>query len=336
VVRAARRGLGPPGVAAPGAPPPPADAAPAGPGMRIYWIDVEGGAATLLVSPAGETFLVDAGWSGSRDRDRIVSVLEKEVGKKQVDYFVATHYHGDHIGGIGELASAVPIMNFIDHGNSVEGGDGEYRGAIGPMKRRSVRPGDKIMLGAVEITVVTAGGQVVSALPGALPNPMCTGAQTKSDQQDEDPQSVGVLARFGKFEFVDLGDLTWGVEHRLACPMNRLGQVEIFQSSQHGSTESNPPQLVHALAPQAIVVNCGASKGGSSGALQVFRGSPGIKDVWQVHHAAGAGAANSEDALIANPAGADNAHWIRATIEPSGAFQITNGRTGLSRSYQSR
>jgi len=323
---------------------PAADAAPqngpeasvAGPAMRIYWIDVEGGAATLIVAPTGETLLMDAGWSGGRDSGRISSVLEKEVGKKQLDYFVATHYHTDHVGGIGSLASAVPIMNFIDHGSSVEGGDGGYRGAIGPMKRMTVQPGQKIMLGAVEIIVATSGGQVVAPLPSAAANPLCAGAQTKNDAQDEDPQSVGILARYGTFEFVDLGDLTWGVEHRLACPMNRLGPVEIFQSSQHGSTESNPPQLVHALAPQAIVVNCGASKGGSAGAMQVFRASPGIKDVWQVHRANAAGNSNSEDALIANVDGPDMAHWIRASIQSTGAYQITNGRTGMSRGYQSR
>lgn len=319
-----------------GSPPVASDAPSAARGMRIYWIDVEGGAATLIVSPTNETLLVDAGWSGARDTGRIVNVLDREVGKMQLDYFVATHYHVDHVGGIGNLARAVPIMNFVDHGNSVEGGDGGYAGAIGPMRRMRVQPGQKIMLGAVEITVVTAAGAVVDPLPSAAPNPLCQGAQNKNDSPDEDPQSVGILARLGSFEFLDLGDLTWGVESRLACPMNRLGQVDLFQSSQHGSAESNPPQLVHALAPLAIVVNCGASKGGEAMAMQTFRSSPGMKDVWQVHRSNAAGNANSEDALIANPAGPDQAHWLRATIDATGAFQITNGRTGMSRTYQSR
>ena len=169
------------------------------------------------------------------------------------------------------------------------------------------------MLGEVEITIVTAARQVVEPLPSAAANPLCAGAQTKNDGNDEDPQSLGFLARFGSFEFVDLGDLTWGVEHRLACPMNRIGQVEIFQSSQHGSTESNPPQLVHALAPLAIVVNNGASKGGEPRRCRCSATSPGMKDVWQVHRANAAGANNTEDALIANTGGADQAHWIRAT-----------------------
>jgi competence protein ComEC len=304
--------------------------------LRIYWIDVEGGGATLLVAPTGESLLFDAGWSGARDTGRIVGVLDSEVGGKKLDTFVASHYHVDHVGGIGDLARAVTIANFVDHGASVEGGDTGYRAAIGNGKRTSMMAGQKLMLGAVEITVVTSAGRVIDAPAGAAANPLCQGAQEKSDQQDEDPQSLGFIARYGTFELVALGDLTWGVEHRLACPMNRLGQAEIFQGSQHGSIESNPPQLVHALAPQAIVVNNGASKGGAAMALQVFKAAPGMKHVWQVHRSMAAGTANTEDEFIANPGGADQAHWLRATVEADGKFTITNGRTMMSRSYQSR
>ena len=301
--------------------------------MRIFWIDVEGGQATLVSSPTGETLLADAGWAGARDSGRIAAVVEKELGKKQLDHLLVTHYHVDHVGGVGSVAQRLPVMQFIDHGSSVEGGDGGYRGAIGNSKRLSVKPGDKIMLGAVEIQILTSGGQVI-ANPAAAANPNCAGAQVKNDQQDEDPQSVGFIARYGKFEFVALGDLTWGVEHRLACPNNLVGEIELFQASQHGSAESNAPQLIRGLAPLVAVINNGASKGGSAMAFQSLRSSPGLKDIWQIHRASGAG--NTEDALIANPGGADQAHWIKATIEADGKFTVTNGRTMESRPYDSR
>jgi beta-lactamase superfamily II metal-dependent hydrolase len=304
--------------------------------LRIYWIDVEGGAATLLVAPTGESLLFDAGWAGARDTGRIVRVLDAEVGGKKLDTFVASHYHEDHVGGIGDLAGAVSIANFVDHGATVEGGDSGYLGAIGNGKRTSMMAGQKLMLGEVEITIVTSAGRIFDAPAGAAANPLCAGAQVKNDEQDEDPQSLGFIARYGKFELVALGDLTWGVEHRLACPQNRLGQAEIFQGSQHGSIESNPPQLVHALAPQAIVVNNGPSKGGAAMALQVFKASPGMKHVWQVHRAMAAGTANTEDEFIANPGGADQAHWLRAAVQADGQFTITNGRTMMFRTYQSR
>jgi hypothetical protein len=206
-------------------PPPAADGpAAAGKPMRIYWIDTEGGAATLVVSPSGETLLADAGWTGTRDSTRIVAVLEKEVGRKQLDYFVATHYHIDHVGGVPALAEAVPIATFIDHGASVEAGNDftRYQGAIGNGKRVTAQPGMKVALGGVEITIVVAAGKVVDPLATAAANPACPGPQ-KTDVPDEDPQSVGFLARYGAFDFVDLGDLTWAAESRLACPMNRLG-----------------------------------------------------------------------------------------------------------------
>jgi beta-lactamase superfamily II metal-dependent hydrolase len=301
--------------------------------MRIFWIDTEGGAATLIASPTGETLLADTGWS-ARDAGRITAVLEKEIGKTQLDHLLITHYHVDHVGGLASLVQRMPAMQFIDHGPSVEGGDGGYRGAIASGKRLSVKPGDRIMLGGVEIQILTSAGNVLAAPAGAAANPACAGATVKNDQQDEDPQSVGFLARFGKFEFVDLGDLTWGVEHRLACPSNLVGTIELFQASQHGSAESNPPQLIRAMAPIAAVVNNGANKGGAAMAFAALRTSPDLKDVWQMHRAPGAG--NSEDALIANPGTPDQAHWLKATIQADGSWTITNGRTGQSRAYQSR
>jgi beta-lactamase superfamily II metal-dependent hydrolase len=305
--------------------------------LRIYWIDVEGGAATLLIAPTGETLLFDAGWEGPRDAGRIAAVLEAEGGGKKLDHFAASHYHGDHIGGVGDLARLVTIGAFLDHGAGVEGNsDSVYRGAIGSGKRTSLRAGDRLMLGAVEIAAVTSAGQVVDAPAGAAANPLCPGAQVKNDVPDEDPQSLGFVARYGKFELVALGDLTWGVEHRLACPQNRIGQAEIFQADQHGSNESNAPQLVHALAPLAIVVNNGSGKGGSPMALETFKASPGMKDVWQLHRANAGGSANTEETYIANPAAPDQAHWLRAAVEADGRFTITNGRTMMSRSYQSR
>jgi competence protein ComEC len=304
-----------------------------GAAMRIFWIDTEGGAATLIASPTGETLLADTGWS-ARDAGRIMAVLEKEIGKIQIDNVLVTHYHVDHVGGLASLVQRMPAMQFIDHGASVEGGDGGYRGAIGNGKRLSVKPGDKVMLGAVEIQILTSAGKTIPAPAGAAANPACAGATVKNDQQDEDPQSVGFLARYGSFEFVDLGDLTWGVEHQLACPSNVVGTIELFQASQHGSAESNPPQLIRALSPIAAVVNNGSNKGGAAMAFQALRTSPDLKDVWQMHRAPGAG--NSEDALIANPGTPDEAHWLKATIESDGRWSMTNGRTGQSRAYQSR
>src|SRR5262245_371475 len=86
-----------------------------------YMVDVEGGEATLFVSPSGESLLVDTGWPGfdGRDADRIAAAA-RQAGVKQIDYLVATHFHADHIGGTAALAARLPIRHFIDHGTSVD------------------------------------------------------------------------------------------------------------------------------------------------------------------------------------------------------------------------
>ena len=308
---------------------------PAGKPMHIYWIDVEGGAATLVVAPSGQTLLHDAGWGDNRGgASRIMPVLT-EAGAKQLDYFAASHYHVDHLSGIASLSRAITVANFIDHGMNVEGNDYGYGAAADRGKRTSHEGRSEAgQLGKVEITIISAAGQVTDPLPAAKANPLCQGAQVKNDAADEDPQSLGFLAKFGNFEFVALGDLTWGVEHRMACPMNRIGEIEIFQASQHGSSESNPPQLVHALAPLAVVVNNGANKGGDSSALSVLKRSPGLQGMWQLHRSGGGGANNTEEANIANTGNTNN--WLRATIQPDGSFTIFNPRTQMSLSYRSR
>src|SRR5687767_6021065 len=84
--------------------------------LDLYWIDVEGGAATLLVTPAGEGLLLDTGNLGRRDPERIVKVAGEIAGLKQIEHLVITHYHGDHFGGAITLADLMPIKNLYDNG----------------------------------------------------------------------------------------------------------------------------------------------------------------------------------------------------------------------------
>src|SRR5580693_9213395 len=83
--------------------------------LRIYAIDVEGGKSTLYVSPSGESMLVDTGYAGNnnRDADRILAAAAT-AGVKRIDYLVITHYHGDHAGGVPQLAAKIPIGKMFD------------------------------------------------------------------------------------------------------------------------------------------------------------------------------------------------------------------------------
>jgi competence protein ComEC len=308
--------------------------------LRIDWIDVEGGAATLIVTPTGETILVDAGWAGDRDPNRIVTVLKNEVQAKQLDYMITTHYHADHVGGVPALAGLFPITRFVDHGDTVEpGANFNNYLTVANAARTIVKPGDKLTFGDVELTFVTAAGQVVDPpLPGAIPNPHCAGATMKSEVGGaENPMSTGFVLRFGTFDFVDLGDLTWNVEQRLMCPTNRIGPIDLYQVNHHGMDLSSSPQLVHGFAPIVAVMNNGAMKGGAPSAFDILRASPGILDLWALHRVTANDAQhNAEEALTANIATPDAAHGIKAVVRSDGTFTLTNGRNGVSRTYQSR
>lgn len=98
------------------------------PALDIYWIDVEGGAATLIVTPSGQSVLMDAGWDSedARDATRIEAAMA-DAGITDIDYFIASHFHGDHVGGVAALASRTTIGQYIDHGDSAEQDDERRR-----------------------------------------------------------------------------------------------------------------------------------------------------------------------------------------------------------------
>jgi competence protein ComEC len=313
--------------------------------LTVYFVDVEGGQATLFVSPSGESMLVDTGWAGfeSRDAKRIATVA-KLAGVKQIDYLVVTHFHSDHVGGVTQLLEQLPVKTFVDHGPNVETTpDAEkfneaYKKAVATGKHLVLKPGDRIPVKGLEITVVSAAGEVLGkAMAGAGgANPGCASIQPKADDKSENARSLGSLIAYGKFRMVDLGDLTWNKENLLACPENKLGTVDVYLTTHHGLDQSGSPALVQALHPRVAIMNNGAKKGGSPAAWQVVHKSPGIQDIWQVHFAVDGGAENNTNGeLVANPADqTDAGNWLKLSALPDGTFTVTNGRTGFSKTYK--
>jgi beta-lactamase superfamily II metal-dependent hydrolase len=316
--------------------------------LDIYWIDVEGGAATLIVTPAGETVLMDAGWPGFENRDakRIQSVLTGQAKASKIDYFITSHFHADHAGGIPNLAAIVPISKFVDHGDSVEKDQtrgGELFAAylkVTEGKRMQVKPGDKLPLKGVDLQFVAAHSQFIAKPSGAAkPNPLCEGAETAKEDPSENGKSAGFVLRMGKFDLLDLGDLTKIYEHQLACPVNLLGEVDLYQVTHHGANTSGAAELVLAANPTVAVMNNGPTKGGDAEAFQVLKRAPAFQDLWQGHYATrSTEQQNTAKNLIANmePTEQCQGHWIKAAVRKDGAFTVTNGRNGHSKTYQSR
>jgi competence protein ComEC len=319
--------------------------------LDIYWVDVEGGAATLIVTPTGQSLLADTGNPGNRDAQRIFDVASKTAGLKKLDYVLITHFHGDHVGGVPALAKLIPIDHFLDHGDSVEKDSGggpvwqAYLAAAGT-KRQILKPGDKIPLKGVDIEIVSAAGNVLQKpMKGGGPNALCATAQNKDLDTSENAQSMGFVLAWNKFRFLTLGDLTWSKEMELACPNNKIGNVTIVQATHHGfyGGFSGAPALYEGVKPQVVIVNNGATKGLRAPAYDTIAKIPGLEAMWQVHLAVGADCGhNADEKRIANDdrndpgPTLDAGHWIKASIASDGKYTITNTRNNYSETYRSR
>jgi beta-lactamase superfamily II metal-dependent hydrolase len=311
-------------------------------GLDIYFIDVEGGQATLFVSPSGETMLVDAGYPefDGRDAGRIAAAA-KQAGVSRLDYVVVTHYHTDHVGGVPAIAAKLPIGAFVDHGPTTEKGaaaEALYAAYVEARKAGrhiQVKPGDKIPVRGMDVTVVSADGNVLDRpLPGAgAPNPLCRDFTPHEVDASENAHSVGMAIGYGRFRIIDLGDLTWNKEQALVCPNNLLGTTTAYLTTHHGLAASGPPVIVHALRPRVAVMNNGAKKGGAPSAWQIVRESPGLEDLWQLHYAVDAGADhNTAEPLIAN-LDETTSYGIKISARQDGSFTVTNARNGRTKTY---
>jgi beta-lactamase superfamily II metal-dependent hydrolase len=314
--------------------------------LQIYFIDVEGGQATLFVTQEGQSLLIDTGWPGNnnRDADRIVAAAH-DAGINKIDFVLITHYHDDHVGGAPQLAAKIPIGTFIDHGENRETSDAitqkdwlAYKRllAAGKYQRIIAKPGDILPIQGIRVEVISSDGALIEkALPGAgQPNPACANSAPSLADKTENPRSLGTLITFGKLKILDLGDLTADKEHELMCPINKVGKVGIYIASHHGFNQSGSAALVHAAAPRVAIVDNGAKKGGSPSALDIIRSSPNLAALWQLHFSEEAGPAHNTAAeFIANPAGSDAANYLKLTATPDGAFAVFNSRTKQSQNY---
>src|SRR6202790_658954 len=329
-----------------------ADAAPAPEArktLQIYFVDVEGGQSTLFVTPEGRSLLIDTGWPGNngRDADRIAAAA-KDAGIKKIDFVLITHYHDDHVGGAPQLAAKIPVGTFIDHGENRETNDEEAKRvfnayqqllATGKYKHITAKPGEVLPVTGMQVRVVSADGELIERpLPGAgKQNASCENATKPPVDTTENPRSVGTLITFGKLRILDLGDLTGDKEMELMCPMNKIGAVDIYVASHHGTAASGTPVLVQAIAPRVAIMDNGAKKGGSPVAWDVIEKSPGLEDLWELHDSDEGGDAHNVAApCLANLQGSDTGNYLKVIAAADGSFGVFNSRTHETKKYAAR
>ncbi len=343
--------------------------------LQVYVVDVEGGNATLFIGPTGESVLIDTGNGGAnaaRDAGRILAAA-RDAGLTRIDHLITTHWHGDHFGGMAELAGNIPIGAYYDAGPSVQGQPNTvafladvYPGLVAEASRTIVDPGDTIPLDGVEWTIVTAGGDVLESnlRGGGGRNPYCASFEPQGPDTGENAQSVGSHIRFGEFTALHPGDITWDVEGALMCPENHIGTVDVLFVGHHGQgpaspVGSNTPQLVNAVAPRVSIINNGTRKGGQPESMSVILNSPGLEDVWMSHFSLLGGQEytvpgifigntfdqpldampvaplpGTRDTWPEPPAHNGTAYWFKVTAMEDGTFTVTNTRNGFSKTYR--
>ena len=330
-------------------------ASPAASTLDIYFIDVEGGQATLMVTPAGESFLIDAGFPGdgtfaskpgdpakARDAQRILAAA-RDAGVRQIDHLMLTHYHADHMGGVIELAQLLPIRHFIDHAAPsaeaeviVPGTMALYDAYVALRAsgtHTEPKPGDRLPLGGVDVVVLASAGDILTTpLTGAgQPNATCTGSGEPAQEKTENPRSTAIRVQFGAFRFLNVGDLSGAPLFALTCPTNLIGTADLYLIAHHGGNDGADPSLFAAVKPRVAIMNNGPRKGAQARTFATIRGIPSL-DGWQLHRSDNANIENFADARIAN-LDENTSAWLKVSASLDGSFTVTNGRTGHSTAY---
>jgi beta-lactamase superfamily II metal-dependent hydrolase len=326
--------------------------------IEIYFIDVEGGQSTLIVTPERHSLLIDTGYAGdgsgfrpgdpqrARDANRIMAAAH-DAGITQIDYLLITHFHSDHDGGVTELSKIMPIHAFIDHGAPTAeavGTDEEtkdayeaYAAVRGTREHLQPKPGEHLPLKDIDAIVVsTAGSVLAQPMPDAgAPNAACRDHADAPRDSYENPRSTGVVIRYGRFRFLDVGDLSGQPLFDLACPKDLIGPVDVYLVAHHGGPDVADPATFAAFKPRVAIMNNGLKKGGALVTYQALHHVAGLEDVWQLHVSAAAGSSNFAAKYVANlDEGAS--HWLKLVGNPDGSFRVFNQRTGEWKGYGPR
>ena len=320
--------------------------------LDFYWIDSMGGGSTLIVTPLGESILIDSGNPGDRDPSRIHRVATTVAGLKQIDHLITTHLHLDHFGGAAELAQKMPIHTVYDNGVPERDPDGgnnaswplkikAYR-EMKVSKRIVVHPGSGIPLNQVQsgpalsLQFVAANQQFALSRTASVNPARCADPSPKPTDTSDNANSIVSLLQFGRFRYFNGGDLSWNTEAQLVCPIAQIGSVDVYQVNHHGLDVSSNPLLLRALLPNVAVMNNGPAKGCMTEVVQSLRSLPSLQAIYQVHRNLKQPENNAPAEFCANNGETGGAH-LKLSVSPDGiSYTVTVPSTGHKQTYATR
>ena len=315
--------------------------------LDIYWVDVEGGAATLIVTPAGESILIDTGNPGTRDPKRIVKVATEMAKLRRIDHLIITHYHRDHFGGAAALSAQLPIGTVYDNGKfeGMPNDPGTDYFEFKAQRRVVMNPGDRLPLKqtgdqAISLTCVAARKTFMDPPADAEePTELCQTVKSKDRDGSDNANSVAVVLNFGGFRFFDAGDLTWNQETKLICPKNLIGKVDVYQVTHHGLDSSNNPVVLKALEPRVAIMNNGVTKGCMPEVFANLKETKSLQAIYQVHKnlRPDGSVNNTKDQLIANHSRQCEGHPIHLSVAAdTTTYTVAIPAHGHSQTFKTR
>jgi competence protein ComEC len=327
--------------------------------LEIYFLDTEGGQSNLVVTPTGDSMLLDTGSPMNTAPNapqppidmtaRIMAVL-KDAGVQTLDYMIVSHYHGDHVGNAAEITKKLPVRHIYDRGGwTVEEGRAAafltWKAVRDGLPVTVPKVGEKIPITGIEAEFVSTSNDVTkmsellkTPMPGepgaGVPTPECKDFVPKQmDPTPENYYSLGMTIKFNSWRMLDLFDLTWNQEKELVCPNNLLGTFDLYHTTRHGTTWSGAPVLVHATHAPLVVMNNGARKGGEPDTFKTIKSIPGFQDLWQEHYSEMYPDANPPEQFIANMNTTDHGHYFHLTVHSDGSMTMVNQRNNFKKDY---
>jgi competence protein ComEC len=326
-------------------------------GTDVYFIDTEGGASTLIVSPGKESVLIDCGSEGERDASRIYHVAHDIAHLKQIDSLIITHWHLDHYGGTGPLSKLIPIKKFYNKGIPDQTLDD-------PDHFPALIAAYKTACGGQYSVIKTGDTIPLAGSPGAAPVSLfCLIANKQTLPDDNSPaarngyaklhkpapvdtsdnaNSLGFLIKVGNFRMIDLGDLTWNLEYTLISPNNKVGLVDVYQTTHHGIDQSNNPAIIKSIRPVVAVINNGPHKGGTPQLFKNLLDTGSMTAIFEQHRyldapAPTAGDLQDRKLFVANQDEKCKGEFIHIQIDEKGDnYQIQIGDKGRFEKFRSR